>query len=179
MWRFVSDSDDIIGPYSPTQTRFRMSGGLGGWGTCYSFGALGAWVPPGPYGGPLISQYITPRGGSAGRYDVWMLPMRMPITAQTANGTPYLRLGYWKGNDALLGPAVVPPINATSGAVNCASNTNEYVTSLLPPSTSSFANSRTLMGCTDPPSKGVGALHQCPLESVACHFMLTCGFTFR
>ena len=49
----------------------------------------------------------------------------------------------------------------------------------LPPSTSFFANSRTLMGCTDPLRRGVGAPHQCPLESVACHFMLTCGCTFR
>ena len=42
-----------------------------------------------------------------------------------------------------------------------------------------FANSRTLMRCTDPLRRGVGAPHQCPLESVACHVMLTCGFTFR
>ena len=53
-----------------------------------------------------------------------------------------------------------------------------YVTN-SPPSTSFFANSRTLMGCTDPLRRGVGAPHQCPLESVACHFMLTCGCTFR
>ena len=36
------------------------------------------------------------------------------------------------------------------------------------------------MGCTDPLRRGVGAPHQCPLESVAsyqCHFMLTCGCT--
>ena len=46
----------------------------------------------------------------------------------------------------------------------------------LPPSTSFFANSRTLMGCTDPLRRGV---RQCPLELVACRFMLTCGFTFR
>ena len=50
----------------------------------------------------------------------------------------------------------------------------EYVTSPLPPSTSFFVNSRTLMGSSTP--------HQCPLESVAsylCHFMLTFGCTFR
>ena len=27
MWAFVSDSDNLMGPYSPTQERFRMSGG--------------------------------------------------------------------------------------------------------------------------------------------------------
>ena len=30
-----------------------------------------------------------------------------------------------------------------------------------------FANSRTLMGCTDPLKKGVGVSRQCPLGSVA------------
>ena len=52
----------------------------------------------------------------------------------------------------------------------------------LPPSTSFFANSRRLMGCTDPLRRGVGAPHQCPLDSVAsylCHFMLMCGCTIR
>ena len=46
---------------------------------------------------------------------------------------------------------------------------------LLPPSTSFFVKSRTLMGCTDPLRRGVGAPHQCPLESAAgylCHFIL-------
>ena len=53
-----------------------MSGGLGGWGTCYSFGALGAFVPPGDHGGALVSQYITPRGGSSGRcVPLWCLCM--------------------------------------------------------------------------------------------------------
>ena len=38
------------------------------------------------------------------------------------------------------------------------------------------------MWCTDPLRMEVGAPHQCPLDSVAgylCHFMLTCGRTFR
>ena len=51
---------------------------------------------------------------------------------------------------------------------------NADVRDKLPPSTSFFVYSRT--------SKGVGAPHQCPLDSVAsylCHFMLTCGCTFR
>jgi hypothetical protein len=100
-----------------------------------SFGGLGAWVAAPPSAapsaaagadaaaddrdddtmtGPLISQYITPRGGSAGRYDVWMLPMRKPVAAQMADGTPFLRLGYWPGNDALLGPSVEPQPPSTS-----------------------------------------------------------------
>lgn len=37
----------------------------------------------------------------------------------------------------------------------------------LPPPTSFFVNSRTLMGCTDRLRMGVGAAHQCPLGSVA------------
>ena len=39
-------------------------------------------------------------------------------------------------------------------------------------STSFFVNSRTLMGCTDPLKRGVGAPHQCPLESVASYLQL-------
>ena len=130
MWSFVSDADDIMGPYSPTQRRFRMSGGLGGWGTCYSFGGLGAWVA-GPTktgaakSGPLISQYITPGGGSAGRLDVWMLPMRAPVAAQMADGTPFLRLGYWPGNDVLLGAPLAPPPKPTA-AVSCAGSAAGY-----------------------------------------------------
>ena len=42
-----------------------------------------------------------------------------------------------------------------------------------------FANSRTLMGCTDPLRREVGAPHPCPPESVTCHCMLTCGCTSR
>ena len=118
MWGFVSDHDDLMGPYSPTPRRFRLSGGLGGWGTCYSFGGLAAWVPPSAGRAPLISQYITPRGGSAGRYDVWLLPMREPRAGQMDDGTPYLRLGYWPGNDALLGPSLAPK-PPSSAAVNC------------------------------------------------------------
>ena len=38
-------------------------------------------------------------------------------------------------------------------------------------STSFFVNSRTLMGCTDPLKRGVGAPHQCPLESVASYLI--------
>ena len=38
-------------------------------------------------------------------------------------------------------------------------------------STSFFVNSRTLMGCTDPLRRGVGAPHQCPLESVASYLI--------
>ena len=113
MWAFVSDGDSLMGPYSPTQRRFRISGGLGGWGTCYSFGGLGAWVPPSAHGEALISQYITPKGGSAGRYDVWLLPMRKPVAAQQADGTPFLRLGYWSGNDVLRGASVQPTQRST------------------------------------------------------------------
>ena len=47
-----------------------------------------------------------------------MLPMRAPVTAQMADGTPFLRLGYWSGNDALLGPPVAPPAPDTA-AVSC------------------------------------------------------------
>lgn len=121
MWAFVSDGDSLMGPYSPTQRRFRISGGLGGWGTCYSFGGLGAWVPPSTNGGPLVSQYIAPKGGSAGRYDVWLLPMRKPVAAQQADGTPFLRLGYWSGNDVLRGASIQPTpprtidVNCTAG----------------------------------------------------------------
>ena len=118
MWSFVSEGDDLMGPYSPTQRRFRLSGGLGGWGTCYSFGALAAWVPPSAHTPALVSQYITPHGGSAGRYDVWMLPLRKPVAAQTADGTPFLRLAYWSGNDALLGPSL-QPAPPSSAAVSC------------------------------------------------------------
>lgn len=118
MWAFVSAGDNLMGPYSPTQRRFRISGGLGGWGTCYSFGGLGAWVPPSAHGGALISQYITPHGGSAGRYDVWLLPMRKPVAAQQADGTPFLRLGYWSGNDALRGASLQPTPPSTVD-VNC------------------------------------------------------------
>ena len=69
---------------------------------------------------PLISQYITPKGGSAGRYDVWMLPMRSPVTAQLADGTPFLRMGYWSGNDALLGASLNPQPPSTA-TVKCTS----------------------------------------------------------
>lgn len=118
MWSFVSDEDSLMGPYSPTQRRFRLSGGLGGWGTCYSFGGLGAWVPPSAHSEALISQYITPHGGSAGRYDVWLLPMRKPVAAQQADGTPFLRLGYWQGNDRLCGASLRPTPPSTV-EVNC------------------------------------------------------------
>ncbi len=118
MWAFVSDGDSLMGPYSPTQRRFRISGGLGGWGTCYSFGGLGAWVPSSAHGEALISQYITPKGGSAGRYDVWLLPMRKPVAAQEADGTPFLRLGYWSGNDVLHGASIQPTPPSTID-VNC------------------------------------------------------------
>ena len=39
--------------------------------------------------------------------------------------------------------------------------------------------SRTLMGCADPPSKGVGAPLQCPLGSVASYLVYADVRTFR
>ena len=59
---------------------------------------------------------------------------------------------------------------------------NALVRDKLPPSTSFFCELENTDGVHQPPSKGVGAPHQCPLGSVAsylCHFMLTCGCTFR
>ena len=35
------------------------------------------------------------------------------------------------------------------------------------------------MGCTDPPSKGVGAPHQCPLESVASYLPIYADVRFH
>ena len=76
-------------------------------------------------------------------------------------------------NQLLRGAAIeLGRSNKEAIAVNQASDDS-------PPSTSFFVSPRTLMGCTDPLRRGVGAPHQCPLESVACHFMLTCGCTFR
>ena len=52
----------------------------------------------------------------------------------------------------------------------------------IPPSTSFLANSRTLTTLSPHFRRGVGAPHQCPLESVAsylCHCMLTRSCTFR
>ena len=51
-----------------------------------------------------------------------------------------------------------------------------------PPCSSGFVNSRTLTGCTDPLQRMCQRTHQCPLSSLPgylCHFMLTCGCTFR
>ena len=75
-------------------------------------------MPPSAHGEALVSQYITPKGGSAGRYDVWLLPLRKPVAAQQADGTPFLRLGYWSGNDVLRGASIQPTSPSTID-VNC------------------------------------------------------------
>ena len=46
-------------------------------------------------------------------------------------------------------------------------------------STSFLVNSRTLMGCTDPLRRGVGAPRALSVRKQASSFMLTHGFTFR
>ena len=48
-----------------------------------------------------------------------------------------------------------------------------------PPTTSLFFNSRTLMGCTDPLRRGVGALHQCPLGSLGNYLIYADVRAFR
>ena len=102
MWAFRADSID--GPYAPCTRRFRLSGGAGGT-TPGQYGWLAAWSR-GPNGERTISNYMSPEARIA-RADVWMLPMRAPLVDAEGN----LRLGYWKGNDALLKPdaTALPP----------------------------------------------------------------------
>ena len=96
MWAFRADAVD--GPYEPIKRRFRLSGGSAPHDP-FLFGALAVWCR-GVGGERLISQYMTAAG--RGRADVWMLPLRKPVV--DASGS--LRLGYWRVNDRLLGPAV-------------------------------------------------------------------------
>eukprot|EP00931_Biecheleriopsis_adriatica_P004683 TRINITY_DN106312_c0_g1_i1.p1 TRINITY_DN106312_c0_g1~~TRINITY_DN106312_c0_g1_i1.p1 ORF type:complete len:639 (+),score=38.08 TRINITY_DN106312_c0_g1_i1:182-1918(+) len=118
MWVFSSDKID--GPYSPVVSGFRLSGGTGL--VSGRFGWLAAWCGPNcdgkADGTPLISNYITARNNA--RADVWILPMRQPIVDTQGR----LRLGYWKGNDALRGESKA--INDT-GVVTCEQDQNTNV----------------------------------------------------
>lgn len=103
MWVFSSDSAD--GPYRPQMPRFRLSGGGSHAPSTFEWGALAAWCR-GRGGERLISQYATAAG--KGRGNVWMLPLRKPVVDRAGD----LRLGYWPGNDALLGATIAgaPPL---------------------------------------------------------------------
>eukprot|EP00937_MAST-01D_sp_MAST-1D-sp2_P000527 g527.t1 len=97
MWVF--EADEIDGPYRPVARRFRLSGGGSGGAGGFSWGALAAFVK-GRDGARLVSQYMTAQG--KGRANVWMLPMRQPVLDTSGA----LRLGWWPGNEAMLGGPV-------------------------------------------------------------------------
>jgi hypothetical protein len=109
MWTLRTNGSDIAGPYYPDAKAYRVSG-QSGHHTPRSFLELADWVrdydrPWGGAGNALVSQYIsmpktsdTPVGGISGGH-VFMLPFRQPVI--DAEG--HLRLGYWRGNEALKG----------------------------------------------------------------------------
>jgi len=104
-------SDDPCGPFRPDVEAFRLCGtstDAAGWGVSF----LAGWSRGNDE--LLISNYVSVPSG------VWMLPLRKAVV--DADG--HLRMGWWKGNDALNGEPIA--LESDSGDVAVAFGSDGY-----------------------------------------------------